>query len=143
MPNYIVTGEQLTGIADAIRAKSGESGQLVFPGGFVNEINSIPAPFELLEMEIQNDDAITVEPGTVKLMKSFTLGSTDLVKAIHRIVVSGISNPNPSNNGFRVAYFMRVAPSTLRYLDVYLINATTASKTINAGQLILTIYYYK
>ena len=41
MANYIVTGEQLTGIADAIRAKSGESGQLVFPGGFVSELEDM------------------------------------------------------------------------------------------------------
>ncbi len=33
----------LTAVANAIRAKSGGSGQLAFPSGFVNEIGSIPS----------------------------------------------------------------------------------------------------
>ena len=33
----------LTSVADAIRAKSGGSGQLAFPAGFVSEIGSIPS----------------------------------------------------------------------------------------------------
>ena len=40
--NYSVTGEQLTGIADAIRAKSGGSAQLEFPAEFVSEIGDLP-----------------------------------------------------------------------------------------------------
>lgn len=40
--NYSVTGEQLTGIADAIRAKSGSSAQLEFPAEFVSEIGDLP-----------------------------------------------------------------------------------------------------
>lgn len=41
MPKYIVTGEDLTGIADAIRAKTGESSQITFPTGFVTEIGNL------------------------------------------------------------------------------------------------------
>lgn len=33
----------LTSVADAIRAKSGGSGQLAFPSGFVSEIGNIPS----------------------------------------------------------------------------------------------------
>lgn len=40
--NYSVTGEQLTGIADAIRAKTGESEPIEFPTGFVNDITGLP-----------------------------------------------------------------------------------------------------
>lgn len=41
MSNYIVDGSDLTSIANAIRAKSGGSSQLIFPAGFVSEIQSI------------------------------------------------------------------------------------------------------
>lgn len=42
MSNYLVTGEELTGIADAIRAKTGESSPLEFPTEFVSEIGGLP-----------------------------------------------------------------------------------------------------
>lgn len=42
MPDkYVVTGSSLTSVANAIRSKSGGSGQLSFPAGFVNEIGKI------------------------------------------------------------------------------------------------------
>lgn len=41
MSNYIVTDTELTSIADTIRTKSGQSGSLSFPSGFVSGINSI------------------------------------------------------------------------------------------------------
>ena len=41
--NYLTTDSDLTSVANAIRAKSGGSGQLAFPAGFVSEINAIPS----------------------------------------------------------------------------------------------------
>lgn len=41
MAEYIVKDTELTSIANAIRTKSGGNGQLEFPNGFVNEIESI------------------------------------------------------------------------------------------------------
>lgn len=41
MANYIATTEELTSVADAIRAKGGTSEQLVFPDGFVAAIGDI------------------------------------------------------------------------------------------------------
>lgn len=41
MANYIVTDTELTSIANAIRAKGGTSGSLVFPSGFVSAIENI------------------------------------------------------------------------------------------------------
>lgn len=38
---YMVTGEQLTGIADAIRAKTGSSEGIEFPDGFEEEIGGL------------------------------------------------------------------------------------------------------
>lgn len=41
MSNYIVTDTELTSIADTIRTKSGQSGSLSFPTGFISGIESI------------------------------------------------------------------------------------------------------
>lgn len=41
MANYIVTDTELTSIANAIRAKTGNNEQIAFPSGFINEITSI------------------------------------------------------------------------------------------------------
>lgn len=41
---YLVTREELEDVADAIRAKSGTSGELEFPSGFISAIANIPAP---------------------------------------------------------------------------------------------------
>lgn len=41
MSDYLVTGEELTAVADAIREKSGGSERLKFPSEFVSEIGSI------------------------------------------------------------------------------------------------------
>lgn len=46
MSDYMVTDTDLTGIANAIRAKSGGSSPLVFPTGFVSEIGNIPTGTE-------------------------------------------------------------------------------------------------
>ena len=43
MSEYLVTSEDLTAVADAIRAKSGGSESLEFPGEFVSEIGNIPS----------------------------------------------------------------------------------------------------
>lgn len=41
MSNYLVDGSDLTSVADAIRTKGGTSGQLQFPGGFVDAVEAI------------------------------------------------------------------------------------------------------
>ena len=43
MATYNVQGTSLTAVADAIRAKSGGTDELVFPDGFVSEIGNIPS----------------------------------------------------------------------------------------------------
>ena len=42
MNDYLVTDAELTAVADAIRAKGGVSGRLVFPAGFVSAVAAIP-----------------------------------------------------------------------------------------------------
>lgn len=40
---YLTDGDDLTSVANAIRAKSGGNSQLAFPAGFVSEIQAIPS----------------------------------------------------------------------------------------------------
>lgn len=41
MANYLTNTEELTAVADAIREKTGESGSLIYPSGFVSAIEGI------------------------------------------------------------------------------------------------------
>lgn len=41
MADYLTNTTELTAVADAIREKTGESGNLIFPNGFVNAIENI------------------------------------------------------------------------------------------------------
>lgn len=43
MAEYLAKSEDLTAVADAIRAKGGTDAQLTFPGGFVGAVQAIPA----------------------------------------------------------------------------------------------------
>lgn len=43
MADYLVNSEDLTTVADAIRAKGGTAAQLVFPGGFTSAIQALAA----------------------------------------------------------------------------------------------------
>lgn len=43
MSNYLTNDTELTQIADAIRSKTGNSGQISYPSGFVTEINNLSA----------------------------------------------------------------------------------------------------
>ena len=65
MANYIVNDTDLTSVANAIRTKSGTSGQLAFPSGFVSAVNSID---EIATMIITGDGN-----GFVKLPSDVTV----------------------------------------------------------------------
>lgn len=60
MSNYLVTDTELTSIADTIRTKSGQSGSLTFPNGFVDGINSISCGSGLL-ITITGDGLYTMD----------------------------------------------------------------------------------
>ena len=64
--NYSVTGEQLTGIADAIRTKTGDSSGLAFPDGFVSAIEGIADLSSLITNTAyaQKDSTIEVDAQT-------------------------------------------------------------------------------
>lgn len=63
MAQYITTGEELTSVADAIRAKTGGNSPLVYPTGFVNAINGLSHNWLGEDAELID----TVHQETVKL----------------------------------------------------------------------------
>lgn len=85
MSDYIVTGEELTAVADAIRSKSGGNSQLMFPEGFVSEIGNISSGggdgyFELL-------DEITVSEDT----RTFNIDLSDYSSCRDLIIIENVT----------------------------------------------------
>lgn len=68
MSNYLVDGSDLTSVADAIRTKGGTSGQLQFPGGFVDAIDAIPTGGGGLEYDLKT---VNVTNNTPKVDRAF------------------------------------------------------------------------
>lgn len=64
---YLTDGDDLTSVANAIRAKSGGSGQLAFPSGFVSEISGISTGMTVDQW------AQTGATGTVTLSSATTI----------------------------------------------------------------------
>lgn len=69
----------LTSVANAIRAKSGNSIQLAFPAGFVNEIGSISTggtDLSTLEMYVADfvDDPPTIMSGALNTLLRYIVG---------------------------------------------------------------------
>lgn len=63
MADYLVNSEDLTAVADAIRAKGGTDAQLVFPGGFTSAIQALAAGGGLTISETNLHDASTDTEG--------------------------------------------------------------------------------
>lgn len=56
MANYLTNTTDLTAVADAIREKTGESGSLIYPSGFVSAIEGISGS-STTHLTINNTDA--------------------------------------------------------------------------------------
>ena len=101
MAEYLTTDTELDAIADAINAKGGTSGQLVYPSGFVSAIQAIPTG--------------TTPTGTINISANGTYDVTNYASAAvaipeyagaHHSVIAGytvtisLTNPrNPSHFG--------------------------------------------
>lgn len=85
MAEYIVKDTELTSIANAIRAKSGGSGQLEFPNGFVSEINGIDSGYSIADAIEHKYSGNIVYNGTANIPIGLFFNCTNL---------TGFSAPN-------------------------------------------------
>lgn len=61
MAEYLAKSEELTAVADAIRAKGGTDAQLTFPSGFVSAVQAISGKGQVIEIvPAQNTTQISV-----------------------------------------------------------------------------------
>ena len=68
---YIAEEASLTAVADAIRAKSGATGQLSFPTGFVNAISGISGGGPTKVIHGYSDETVTLAPEEVWFEEDF------------------------------------------------------------------------
>jgi len=66
MAKYYTTTEELTSIANAIRAKTGNNSALIYPSGFINEIGNIDGK-PVNEIGINPQLVTTTHDLTIKL----------------------------------------------------------------------------
>lgn len=92
---YLTDGDDLTSVANAIRAKSGGSSQLAFPAGFVSEIQAIPSGgggsvgVETLDYVIDN----------IKQTAFLLPVSSDVLSADNIIVTAAVKETGKYENG--------------------------------------------
>lgn len=96
MSEYRTNSEDLTSIADAIRAKSGTSEQLIFPDEFVSAINSI-------ETSTGSDNSLSVPP-----IKAIA-GTFTLTSANYRVTVS-VDVSKIDLNAYTLWHFFAIIP---------------------------------
>lgn len=89
MSEYIVTDSELSSISDAIKAKSGGSGSLVFPSGFLSEIQTIPNMDTLLASGTYTKTDSATKPLELKIPVSFTGTPTEAYIIVSEDVGSG------------------------------------------------------
>ena len=143
MSNYIVTGEQLTSIADAIRAKSGGESQLAFPAGFVSECGGIDAfgDYEISEVEVSlTIPSETLEPyrseGIYVALTAFSSGYKDDLIEVKSIA------PSSGGSGLEVSGMIVRGPSVI-YVYVLVVNTGNSLTTIPNMTATLKIYHKK
>ena len=79
---YIVTSSDLTSVANAIRTKTGDSAQLIFPAGFATAIGNIQkAPATYIEETYDDSDNLisAIVHGCTKIRQSLFFTATKLV----------------------------------------------------------------
>ena len=137
MSKFIVTEESLTNIANAIRSKTGNSEQLVFPDGFVNSISGIFVETEIIITTPKQ--AKTIDPGSIVLLGQIEVPSH--TKAIKR--VSPTSGYNPSN--FQHYYNLTLNNSTGEILGINfsLYNKTNKQLTVDVDALTVKVVLYR
>lgn len=117
MSKYIVDSSLMTGIADNIRLKTGEEGNLVFPTGFNAAIESLPSIEDMRDIKDKVDDIKDILDSngseidktitTLVDIASFSDGADDIPMALKVDVepvqdLHGYDNPWPGGGGVNI-----------------------------------------
>ena len=163
--NYSVTDTQLTGIADAIRAKTGGTAQLSFPDDFVSEIGTLTdtsdvnATAEYIHINktaYVNGEKLT---GTGRIIRTSTKvktwpssektvpvgGCIKQASAFQVESMRGIDTVSTTSsatlpNGSEFSY-NQTTQSGYRYVHMYFNNLSSSSVTIPANAFTSTLTY--
>ena len=133
MSNYIVTGEQLTSIADAIRAKSGGESQLAFPAGFVSEVQSIDAfgDYEISQSALTIYETGTfIVPSKGWLSRNFNISTSSTGYKYDLIEVIEVEAVEPSATGLITAWKLNKSGSSVSAI-AFVLNPTNDAIEIN------------
>lgn len=128
----------LTSVANAIRAKSGGSGQLAFPAGFVSEIGNIPSGSGGLAFDWADVEEVTIGANSVTNMSGV---QTYFSGYTYKFIL--LASPLTTNNQF-VFGLSNNANGTMnsaaRYRNGNIIS-TTVSTNYDAALVEGTKYY--
>lgn len=140
--NYLATGEQLTDIADAIRAKTGGSEGLEFPTDFVSEIGTL-TDLSTLVVKTLTLTATVGSPVTIT-SKSFTTislsGSVPDDIALNGFI--GFSSVSGGSTSLRKFMSKPTISSTGISATMTLFNLTNNSITLSNGTTLSADFYY-
>lgn len=122
--NYSVTGQQLTGIADEIRSKTGGTTPITFPNGFVSEINSIKNQLSKTAQQVIYTNAIeySLAGKAVDKILSLTALTGTLIEITNYSFSSQIAN-------LKLLLYVSVSDNTTS-IEAYLYNESSASISI-------------
>lgn len=146
---YLTDGDDLTSVANAIRAKSGGSSQLAFPAGFVSEIQAIPSGglgnFELLDTVTVSSPvsqvSLTIPSGYTQIAISYSVNMSASTKAnFYHTSVASSRETNASGTGTSKAGAFVLHGLDACTVDGFSITARTVAQS-STDQLFAPVAY--
>ena len=135
MAKYIVDGEDLTGIADAIREKTDSEEPIVFPDGFINEIGLLNALQKKTISTAIPTQPYTIDPHEQIMIWSYTITGLAGIKRFR--FLSGYSD----SSGLIYSYSLYFIGNDVTF-RLYMYNSTTNAVTISNKKYSCSLEYY-
>lgn len=101
MAEYLTNTAELTSVADAIRAKSGQTGQLIYPDGFVSAVAGIKKAPTTPYMEAEYEQEQMTEYESASFIKKAKLYNHTRIAAFEftrQYLLQELDMSDPSNN---------------------------------------------
>lgn len=133
--NYFVTGEQLTGIADAIRAKAGSSDQLEFPDDFVETIGEIPVWTEKTKTSLLPSGSTVVSIPAKNAVSIGSIETANSVKAIKSVERTGVSLP-------LIFMYNLTTNTSPQRVNCYIYNSGNSATSVTPSSINVKVTYY-